>query len=198
MSRAERDRALLGGTMIETSYGPIEYSTLGKGSPILIIHGTGGGGPGDLRNSRRRPVRLSTHCAVTLRLLENAVAVRSLTPARSRCPGSIARPLDIDRAAVMSFSAGTAPPSSWRFAPSRVSSLVLFVPAAGGMYAPIGNGPPPFVMNVVLRYDFPMWLTMKLSPNTIYKVAAVPSSLVPTLQTKIGRRSTKACACSCR
>ena len=40
---AERDRALLGGTMIETSYGPIEYSTLGQGSPVLVIHGTGGG-----------------------------------------------------------------------------------------------------------------------------------------------------------
>lgn len=39
---AERQRAGRESTIIETKYGPIEYATLGQGSPILAIHGTGG------------------------------------------------------------------------------------------------------------------------------------------------------------
>jgi 2-hydroxy-6-oxonona-2,4-dienedioate hydrolase len=37
------------------------------------------------------------------------------------------------------------------------------------------------VMNVLLRWDFPMWATRKLSPGTMWKLVAVPASLVATL-----------------
>ena len=34
---------LAGSKVIETARGPIEYTTYGQGSPVLVIHGAGGG-----------------------------------------------------------------------------------------------------------------------------------------------------------
>jgi len=40
---AARERVLAGSKVIETARGPIEYTTYGQGSPVLVIHGAGGG-----------------------------------------------------------------------------------------------------------------------------------------------------------
>ena len=42
MSPAYR-RISSGGKMIETARGPIQYTEFGEGSPMLIVHGSGGG-----------------------------------------------------------------------------------------------------------------------------------------------------------
>jgi 2-hydroxy-6-oxonona-2,4-dienedioate hydrolase len=180
---AERDRALLGSIMIETSYGPIEYSTLGQGSPILVIHGTGGGWDQGIYAARSVvPYGFRLIAPSRFGYLRTPLPADPSPQHEADVLASLLDALKIEKVAVMSFSAGTAPAVQLALRhPSRVSSLVLFVPAAGGMYTPIAKGPPPFVMNVVLRYDLPMWLTMKVSPNTMYKVAAVPPSLVETL-----------------
>jgi 2-hydroxy-6-oxonona-2,4-dienedioate hydrolase len=180
---AERDRARLGSTMIETSYGPIEYSTLGQGYPILVIHGTGGGWDQGIYAARSVvPYGFRLIAPSRFGYLRTPLPADPSPQHEADVLASLLDALKIDKVAVMSFSAGTAPAVQLALRhPSRVSSLVLFVPAAGGMYAPIAKGPPPFVMNVVLRYDLPMWLTMKVWPNTMYKVAAVPPSLVETL-----------------
>jgi 2-hydroxy-6-oxonona-2,4-dienedioate hydrolase len=180
---AERDRALLGSAMIETSYGPIEYSTLGQGSPILVIHGTGGGWDQGIYAARSIvPYGFRLIAPSRFGYLRTPLPADASPQHEADALAAFLDALKIDNVAVMSFSAGTAPAVQLALRhPSRVSSLVLFVPAAGGMYAPIAKGPPPFVMNVVLRYDLPMWLTMKVSPNTMYRVAAVPPSLVETL-----------------
>ncbi len=179
----ERDRALLGGTMIETSYGPIEYTTLGQGSAILVIHGTGGGWDQGIYAARGVvPYGFRLIAPSRFGYLRTPMPPDPSPQHEADVLAALLDALEIDKVAVMSFSAGTAPAVQLALRhPERVSSLVLFVPAAGGMYAPIAKGPPQFVMKVVLRYDLPMWLTMKLSPNTMYKVAAVPPSLVPTL-----------------
>ena len=38
-----RNRISEGGRVVKTAQGRIEYSTAGKGSPVLFIHGAGGG-----------------------------------------------------------------------------------------------------------------------------------------------------------
>jgi 2-hydroxy-6-oxonona-2,4-dienedioate hydrolase len=180
---AERNRALLGSTMIETSYGPIEYSTLGQGSPILVIHGTGGGWDQGIYAARSVvPYGFRLIAPSRFGYLRTPLPADPSPQHEADALAAFLDALEIDKVAVMSFSAGAAPAVQLALRhPSRVSSLVLFVPAAGGMYASIAEGPPSFVMNVVLRYDLPMWLTMKVSPNTMYRVAAVPPSLVETL-----------------
>lgn len=179
----ERSRAVLGSTMIETRNGPIEYSTLGMGSPVLVIHGTGGGWDQGIYAARSVvPYGFRLIAPSRFGYLRTPMPADPSPQHEADVLVSLLDALGIDKVAVMSFSAGTAPAVQLALRhPSRVSSLVLFVPAAGGMYAPIAKGPPPFVMNVVLRYDLPMWLTMRISPNTMYKVAGVPPALVPTL-----------------
>lgn len=181
-----RSRALLGSQMIETSYGPIEYSTLGQGSPILVIHGTGGGWDQGIYAARGVvPYGFRLISPSRFGYLRTPLPADPSPQHEADVLAALLDALDVDKVDVMSFSAGTAPAVQLALRhPKRVSSLVLFVPAAGGMYTPIAKGPPPFVMNVVLRYDLPMWLTMKVSPNTMYKVAAVPPSLVKTLRAK--------------
>jgi 2-hydroxy-6-oxonona-2,4-dienedioate hydrolase len=179
----ERHRATHGSILIETSHGPIEYSTLGQGSPILVIHGTGGGWDQGIYAARGVvPYGFRLIAPSRFGYLRTPLPADPSPQHEADAWAALLDALKIDKVAVMSFSAGAAPAVQLALRhPQRVSSLVLFVPAAGGMYAPIAKGPPPFVMNVVLRYDLPMWLTMKISPNTMYKVAAVPPSLVETL-----------------
>jgi 2-hydroxy-6-oxonona-2,4-dienedioate hydrolase len=179
----ERDRALAGGAMIDTRYGPIEYATLGQGTPVLVIHGTGGGWDQGIYAARSIvPYGFQILAPSRFGYLKTPLPA---DPSPAHEADMLAAFLDahhVRKAVVMSFSAGTAPALQLALRhPERVSSLVLFVPAAGGISAPVAEGPPSFVMNVVLRYDFPMWLAMKLSPTTMYKVAAVPPSLVKSL-----------------
>jgi 2-hydroxy-6-oxonona-2,4-dienedioate hydrolase len=180
---AEHERALLGGTMIETRHGPIEYATLGQGSPILVIHGTGGGWDQGIYAARSLvPYGFRLIAPSRFGYLRTPLPADASPQHEADTWAALLDALGIDKVAVMSFSAGTAPAVQLALRhPERVSSLVLFVPAAGGTSLPEAKGPPPFVMNVVLRYDLPMWLAMKLSPNTMYKVAAVPPSLVKKL-----------------
>lgn len=181
--RAERHRALTGSTIIQTKYGPIEYATRGEGSPILVIHGTGGGWDQGIYAARGIvPFGFRVIAPSRFGYLRTALPPDPSPQHEADVLAAFLDALKIEKVAVMSFSAGTAPALQFALRhPNRVSSLVLFVPAAGGISPPAAEGPPPFVMRVVLRYDLPMWLTMKLSPNTMYKVAAVPPSLVSTL-----------------
>src|SRR5688572_20458958 len=41
--RSARASALSGGSLLQTSCGLVEYAEMGTGSPVLSIHGTGGG-----------------------------------------------------------------------------------------------------------------------------------------------------------
>jgi hypothetical protein len=41
--------------------------------------------------------------------------------------------------------------------------------------------PARLLLDVLYRFDFPMWAIMKLAPQFTYTLVAVPSSLVPTL-----------------
>src|SRR5215208_3005760 len=41
--RATRERLAAGSQIVATRHGPIEYTTWGEGSAVLVIHGAGGG-----------------------------------------------------------------------------------------------------------------------------------------------------------
>jgi len=181
--RVERDRVRSGSTILDTKAGPIEYATLGKGTPILVLHGTGGGwdqslwAAGDL-------AKYGFHLIAPSRFgyLRTPLPNNPSPQAEADAWAFLLDALGVERVAVMSFSAGTAPALQFALRhPERVTKLVLFVPAAGGIMPAQTSGPPAFVMNVVLKYDFPMWAAMHVSPKTMLNLVAVPASLVPSL-----------------
>jgi 2-hydroxy-6-oxonona-2,4-dienedioate hydrolase len=178
----ERARAFAGSRVIETTCGPIEYASLGEGTPVLVLHGTGGGWDQGIFAARGL-VEHGFRIIAPSRFgyLRTPMPADPSPRAEADTWACLLDALHLDRVAVMSYSAGAAPSIQLALRhPDRVSSLVLFVPAAGGIMPPQAAGPPAFVMNVVLRFDFPMWLAMHAFPNVMYKVAAVPPAFVAT------------------
>ena len=110
----------------DTPHGPVEYETVGKGAPVLVVHGTPGGydqglamagvlPPGDFRAILvSRPGYLGTGMDGRESVDEQADLLAALLDA-----------VEVDRAGVLCWSGGG--PSSYRLAvrhPERVGSLV--------------------------------------------------------------------------
>ena len=181
----EAASAAAGGSLAKTQCGDVEFVSAGSGPPVLVLHGTGGGWDQGL--------------AATERLV--ARGFRVIAPSR---PGYLRTPLpedhspeteadlwacfltalDVERAAVVGISAGAAPAAQLALRhPERVDALVLMVPASGGLAEPDNSqGPPQWVMNVMLRWDFPYWMTMRLAPGTMIDLVAVPRALAAELE----------------
>ena len=166
-----------------TALGPMEYAMAGEGDPVLVIHGTGGGWDQGLYAAGG----LVAH---GFQLIAPSRFGYLRTPLPSdHSPANEADAfamlldsLGVPRVAVISFSAGTSPALQFALRhPARVSSLVLMVPAAGGVMAPAAKGPPAFVMNVVLGSNLPFWLALRYWPRTIAGIAAVPYALLDSL-----------------
>jgi pimeloyl-ACP methyl ester carboxylesterase len=182
--RVERARVLAGSQIIETGCDKIEYSELGKGRPVLVLHGTGGGWDQGV-NAALELVPYGYRIIAPSRYgyLRTALPYDASPEAEADSWACLIGALGLRRVPVMSFSAGAAPAAQLALRhPDKVSKLVFFVPAAGGLYPqPGGNAPSSFMTSVVLRSDFPMWATSKISRSTMIKLMAVPESLVATL-----------------
>jgi 2-hydroxy-6-oxonona-2,4-dienedioate hydrolase len=171
-------------TLGKTQCGDVEFVSSGTGPPVLVLHGTGGGWDQGLTATEGLVAR----------------GFRVIAPSR---PGYLRTPLpkqpspqgeadlwacfltslDIEHAAVIGISAGATPAAQLALRyPKRVDALVLMVPASGGLAEPDNeHGPSQWVMNVMLRWDFPYWMTMRLAPGTMIDLVAVPRSLAVDL-----------------
>jgi 2-hydroxy-6-oxonona-2,4-dienedioate hydrolase len=176
----ERARAAAGSTLLPTRCGTIEYASEGAGTPVLVLHGTGGGWDQGLSASRGLvPHGFRVIAPSRFGYLRTPLPADASPAAEADTWACFLDAMQLDRVAVMSYSAGAAPSIQLALRhPERVSALVLFVPAAGGMLPPQAEAPPAFVMNVVLRHDFPMWAMLRYFPKTSYGLAAVPASYV--------------------
>jgi 2-hydroxy-6-oxonona-2,4-dienedioate hydrolase len=177
---AERARALAGSMMLATRCGTVEYAAEGTGTPVLVLHGTGGGWDQGLFAARGLVAHGFRIIAPSrFGYLRTPLPADPSPAAEADTWACFLDALGLDRVPVMSFSAGTAPALQLALRhPDRVSSLVLVVPAAGGILPPQAMAPPAFVMNVVLRYDLPMWAMLRYFPRTSYNLAAVPATYV--------------------
>ena len=178
-----RSNAVASSVVVQTSAGPMEYATSGTGDPVLSIHGTGGGWDQGL-NAASGLVPLGYHVIAPSRFgyLRTPMPQEHSPVAEADAFADLLDELGVQRVSVISFSAGTAPALQFALRyPERVNALVLVVPAAGGIMPPAAEGPPAWVMNVVLRFDFPMWFAMRYMPKTIAGIMAVPYGLVDTI-----------------
>jgi 2-hydroxy-6-oxonona-2,4-dienedioate hydrolase len=178
-----RSAAVTASVVANTSMGAIEYATAGDGEPVLSIHGTGGGWDQALAGAKGL-VPLGYHVIAPSRFgyLRTPMPSDNSAAAEADAFAALLDHLDIERVSVISFSAGTAPALQFALRyPDRVNALILVVPAAGGIMPPVAAGPPPWVMNFVLRFDLPMWLAIHYMPQTTSRIVAVPRELVETL-----------------
>jgi pimeloyl-ACP methyl ester carboxylesterase len=175
-----------GSRIATTRCGPIEYAEVGQGSPVLLVHGAGGGfdqgldlGAGLARAGFRviAPSRFG--------YLRTPLPADATAEAQADGHACLLDALGVARAAVMGVSAGG--PSALQLAlrhPERTTALVLLVPAAysprpAAAAAPRASRATLFVFDTALRSDFLFWAGSKLAPSFFTRaVLGTPPALV--------------------
>jgi 2-hydroxy-6-oxonona-2,4-dienedioate hydrolase len=165
---------------INTDIGPIQYADVGHGTPLLMVHGAGGGFDQGLFTAKGA---LGDDMADNYRIIAPSRFGYLGTPMPSDGDASPAAAADAhaalldalgihDKVVVIGTSAGAL--SSMQFAikyPDRVSVLVLEVPDS--WKPPITDGSETteqlmandFIMNTVLKSDFIMWTFTKIAKD---------------------------------
>ncbi|HEV8339974.1 MAG TPA: alpha/beta hydrolase [bacterium] len=181
--RAARERVISGSSILQTPCGCVEYAALGDGSPVLVLHGTSGGWDQGIFSARGL-VEHGFRIIAPSRFgyLRTPFPADPSPSAEGDTWACFLDALKIQRLPVITFSAGAAPTVQLALRhPDRVSAIVLIVPGAGGLTAERAAAPPRLLLDILYRFDFPMWAVMRVAPRVMYYLVAVPASLVPTL-----------------
>ncbi|MCE9550710.1 MAG: alpha/beta hydrolase [Betaproteobacteria bacterium] len=181
-----RERILVGSQIAETPCGNIEYAVVGDGTPVLAVHGAGGGYDQGmdfsavLAKNGFRVIAMSR-----FGYLRTPLPADASPSAQADAHACLLDALHIRRVAIIGVSAGA--PSSMQFAlrhPERTAALVLLVPAA---YVPRPGGAPPmrtppgteFLFDTALQSDFLFWATPRLARQTVIRaLLATPPAVV--------------------
>jgi len=184
--RREMDRAekrISGSQIVNTSAGPIEYISVGKGFPLLIIHGAGGGFD-QLRGfeSEYHLAALGFRLIFVSRFgyLRTPLPADASSRAQADAYRALLNALGLDQAGVIAVSAGA--PSGLQFCaryPERCAALALLVPAAfvPGLPVTAPDAPPlmEFFRNTLLKSNFAFWAATKLAKGAmIENILATP------------------------
>jgi len=184
--RNARDRVAHGSVLIATRCGPIEYQEAGAGSPLLAVHGSGGGHDQGMAFA----AGLGSHGIRVIAMsrfgyLHTPMPAAASAAAQADAHVCLLDALGIARAAVMGGSAGA--PSALQMAmrhPDRVSALVLLVPLAYKPPTQANSAPPlpPWVEATMMRVigsDFLFWSALHLARDQVIEVVlATPPGLL--------------------
>jgi pimeloyl-ACP methyl ester carboxylesterase len=188
---AARARLTGASEIAATQCGPIEHAAVGVGSPILLVHGAGGGFDQGLAVGRSLAARGHRVIAMSrFGYLRTPLPNDASAPAQADAHACLLDALGLERAAVIGVSAGA--PSALQLAvrhPERVSALVLLVPAA---YVPRAGGAAPVrtppgtrqLFETALRSDFLFWAIRRAAPRLMVRgVLGTPPQLVEQADT---------------
>ena len=180
------ERAANGSVVVPTRCGPIEVQQAGAGTPLLMIHGSGGGH--DQGMAWARPLAQQGVRVIAMSrfgYLRTPRPADASPEAQADAHVCLLDALGIAKAAVMGVSAGG--PSAMQTAirhPGRVSALVLVVPIA---YKPgtVADSAPPAssdedaLLLHLLGSDFLFWTALHVarSPLTRHVLATPPEQV---------------------
>jgi 2-hydroxy-6-oxonona-2,4-dienedioate hydrolase len=180
------ERASQGSMLLATRCGPIEVQQAGEGTPLLMIHGSGGGH--DQGMVWARPLALQGVRVIAVSrfgYLRTPRPADASPEAQADAHVCVLDALGINKAAVMGVSAGA--PSALQTAirhPGRVSALVLVVPIA---YKPgtVADSAPPVsddkdaLLLRLLGSDFLFWTALHVARDPLIRhVLATPPEQV--------------------
>ena len=191
-----RANAAQGSVLVDTRCGPIEYQEAGAGTPLLVIHGSGGGYDqgmafaGSLAKHGVRVIAMSRFGYLRTPMPANASAA-----AQADAHLCLLDALGIARASVMGGSAGAL--SAIQMAirhPDRINALILMVPLTfkpGALQssAPLMNPRIEKLMMRAISSDFLFWAGLQVARNSLIKtVLATPPELLATASPSEAKR----------
>jgi 2-hydroxy-6-oxonona-2,4-dienedioate hydrolase len=156
---------------IETTFGTLEYAVVGSGSPLLMIHGTGGGFDQGLRFASGLQQR--GHKIISPSRFGYLRSDFPVDPSLANQADAFVTLLDhlaIDRLSVMGGSAGALTATAFALRhPDRCTALILLVPAANV------SGTDPVAMSAMqeravralLNSDFLYWAALEAAPERL-------------------------------
>lgn len=156
---------------INTAFGTLEYAVAGSGSPLLMIHGTGGGFDQGLRFASRLLQRGDKIISPSrFGYLRSDFPVDPSLANQADTFVALLDHLGIDRLPVMGGSAGALSATTFALRhPDRCTKLILLVPAANV------SGADPVAMSAVqemavrtlLNSDFIYWSALEVAPEKL-------------------------------
>ena len=167
---AAEARVSSGSRVVATPCGPIEYALVGKGAPVLLVHGAGGGFDQGLALGRPLAEHFTVIAMSRFGYLRTPLPADASPAAQAEAHACLLDALKLPSAAIVGGSAGA--PSAIEFClrhAQRCSAMVLLVPAffpPGAPQAPLAVQPS-FMFETVLGSDFFFWLNMKLAREAL-------------------------------
>jgi 2-hydroxy-6-oxonona-2,4-dienedioate hydrolase len=185
---AHQQRISTGSRILDSRCGPIEFAEAGTGSPLLMIHGTGGGfDQGMLAGQDFADRGLRVIAPSRFGYLRTPYPTDASAEAQADQFACLLDELGIARAAVAGISAGAN--SAMQFAirhPERTSALILLVPAAykppdvSASAAKMSPTAEKMLMSIVTS-DFVFWATTRVAEETAVRmVLATPPEVFRT------------------
>ncbi len=188
------DRVSNKSSLIRTPFGLLEYAVAGSGSPILMIHGTGGGFDQGLRFGSA--LKRRGHQIIAPSRFGYLRSDFPTDPSVANQADAFVTLLDhlgIDRLTVIGGSAGALSATAFALRyPERCTALVLLVPAANV------SGSDPVEMTalqqkavgVLLNSDFAYWSALEAAPERLINtLLATDPRLLSTVRASERRRA---------
>ena len=179
-------KAAQGSVLVATRCGPIEYQEAGTGTPLLMIHGSGGGHDQGMAFAGKLAQRGIRVIAVSrFGYLRTPMPPDASPEAQADAHVCLLNALRIDKAAVLGGSAGG--PSALQMAirhPGRVTALALLVPLAykPGALADSATPLAPWAEALLMRLigsDFLFWVALHTAKDQVIQyVLATPPGQV--------------------
>ena len=168
---------------ILTKYGQIYYGKQGHGTPVLVVHGAGGGFDQALHFAKIFGQEFEWIAPSRFGYLGTALPYDASPQAQADAYAVLLDTLKIERVPVIGLSAGG--PSALYFAlgyPERCSGLVMISAISKAMIDVASN---PKVMekiiSTLIANDYLIWLAMKLVNRKIIPPAGVPMQVIKSL-----------------
>ena len=160
-----------GSSLIDTRHGFMEVATAGQGTPVLVLHGAGGGYDQALLLARMFGPPGHRWIAVSrFGYLRSPLPADPSTHAQAEALLDILDALDIDRAGILAMSGGVPPALQLAaMAPDRITGLALlssapFTPlTAGSQDLPM----PAWAYQALFSSDFPIWAILHTAPGLL-------------------------------
>ena len=174
-------------SVIDTACGPIEYTQVGEGYPVLVVHGDMGGfDQGLMLANKYIDPEFRLISVSRFGYLRSPMPANANINLQADAYACLLDELGIEQTAVFAFSAGAT--SSIRFAArhaDRVSALILLCPAAPGEVE--AASPPRAIFDTIMRSDLLYWATITYLGRWMQPAIGVPTGfdLTPEMEAEV-------------